>query len=68
MKTYNNINKPFWIAHSDDLKIVHHGQLKKEGSEVGTAQPNFLSYDDETKWKIALIDLGVDLTGIDIDE
>jgi hypothetical protein len=65
MKTYTNINKPFWIAHSDDFKIVHYGELQ-EGTEVTTAQPNLLSYDDEIKWKNKLKELGIDIEDIEL--
>ena len=60
MKTYNNINKPFWIAHSDDLKIVHHGELQ-ERSEVATDQPNLLSYSKKSEWVKQLKNLGIEI-------
>ena len=63
MKTYNNIDKPFWIAHSDNFKIVHYGELQ-EASEVATAQPNFLSYAKKSKWVDKLKNLGIEITKI----
>tara|TARA_R110000782_G_C14721730_1_gene404259 strand:- start:12 stop:194 length:183 start_codon:yes stop_codon:yes gene_type:complete len=57
---YNNINKPFWIAHSDDLKIVHYGELQ-ESSEVGTDQPNILSYVNKSEWVDKLKTLKIEI-------
>jgi hypothetical protein len=61
MITYNNINKPFWIAHSNNLKIVHHGELQP-GSEVTTPQPNFLSYAKKSECVEQLKNLGIEIT------
>ena len=63
MIEHRDINKPFWIAHSDNLKIVHHGELQ-DGSEVTTAQPNFLSYAKKLEWVKQLKNLGIEIKKI----
>lgn len=61
MIEYRDINKPFWIAHSDDLKVVHYGTLE-EGTEVVTAQPKLLSYAKKSEWSNKLNELGIEDT------
>ena len=52
----NHKKKVYWIAHSEDLSVFHHGSIEV-GSFLTTGQPVLEQFETEQEWSEAIIQL-----------